>query len=179
MALKYKESVTGDAIWPEILATPTWHPATGIPTRKLLIKRGDTWEPKTEIIGPGYRAAYVVPFWDHSPCSQNGSMLALDRTIQMCVIARNTLRAFWERYPAAEGSLKAWFSEATRANWQTMADIKRRYATASIIDDERVVFNVGGNKFRLVVKVWFPGRAVWIKFIGTHASYDQIDVRKL
>jgi len=58
MALKYKESVTGDAIWPEILATPTWHPATGIPTRKLLIKRGDTWEPKTEIIGPGYRAAY-------------------------------------------------------------------------------------------------------------------------
>ena len=58
MALKYKESVTGDAIWPEILATPTWHPATGIPTRKLLIKRGDTQEPKTEIIGPGYRAAY-------------------------------------------------------------------------------------------------------------------------
>ena len=58
MALKYKESVTGDAIWPEILATPTWHPATGIPMRKLLIKRGDTWEPKTEIIGPGYRAAY-------------------------------------------------------------------------------------------------------------------------
>ncbi len=58
MALKYKESVTGDAIWPEVLATPTWHPATGIPTRKLLIKRGDTWEPKTEIIGPGYRAAY-------------------------------------------------------------------------------------------------------------------------
>jgi hypothetical protein len=57
MALKYKASVTGDAIWPEILATPTWHPATGIPTRKLLIKRGDTWEPKTEIIGPGYRAA--------------------------------------------------------------------------------------------------------------------------
>ena len=50
--------VTGDAIWLEILATPTCHPATGIPTRKLLIKRGDTWEPKTEIIGPGYRAAY-------------------------------------------------------------------------------------------------------------------------
>ena len=106
-------------------------------------------------------------------------MLALDLTSQMRAIARNTLRAFWERHPAAEGSLKAWFFEATRANWQTMADIKRRHATASIIDDERVVFNVGGNKFRLVVKVWFPGRAVWIKFIGTHASYDQIDVRKL
>ncbi len=58
MALKYKESVTGDALWPEILATPTWHPSPGMPTRKLLVKRGDVWEPRTEIVGPGYRAAY-------------------------------------------------------------------------------------------------------------------------
>ena len=58
MALKYKKSATGDAIWPEILAGPTWHPAPGLPTRRLLIKRGDVWEPKTEVIGPGYRAAY-------------------------------------------------------------------------------------------------------------------------
>jgi hypothetical protein len=58
MALKYKESVTGDALWPEVLATPTWHPAAGMPTRRLLVKRGDTFEPKTEIIGPGYHAAY-------------------------------------------------------------------------------------------------------------------------
>jgi hypothetical protein len=58
MALKYKESVTGEAIWSEVLATPSWHPAPGMPTRHLLIKRGDTWEPKTQVIGPGYRAAY-------------------------------------------------------------------------------------------------------------------------
>ncbi len=58
MALKYKESVTGDSIWPDILVTPTWHPSPGMPTRKLLVKRGDVWEPKTEIVGPGYRAAY-------------------------------------------------------------------------------------------------------------------------
>jgi hypothetical protein len=58
MALKYKASVTGDALWPEILATPTWHPSPGMPTRRLLIKRGDTWVPKSEVIGPGYRAAY-------------------------------------------------------------------------------------------------------------------------
>ncbi|HVX94955.1 MAG TPA: hypothetical protein VHK47_08595 [Polyangia bacterium] len=58
MALKYKESITGDALWSEVLATPTWHPAPGMPTRKLLIKQGDTFVPKTEIIGPGYRAAY-------------------------------------------------------------------------------------------------------------------------
>ncbi len=58
MALKYKESVTGDALWTEVLATPTWHPAPGMPTRHLLIKVGDTFVPKTEIIGPGYHAAY-------------------------------------------------------------------------------------------------------------------------
>jgi hypothetical protein len=58
MALKYKESITGDAVWPEVLATPTWHPPSGLPIRKLLIKRGDTWVPKTEIVGPGYRAGY-------------------------------------------------------------------------------------------------------------------------
>jgi hypothetical protein len=58
MALKYKESVTGEALWPEILATPTWHPSSGLPTRRLLVKRGDGWAPKVEVIGPGYRAAY-------------------------------------------------------------------------------------------------------------------------
>ena len=58
MALKYKASVTGEAIWPEILATPTWHPAPGMPIRRLLVKKGDGWAPKTEVIGPGYRAAY-------------------------------------------------------------------------------------------------------------------------
>ena len=58
--------VTGDAIWPEILATPTWHPATGIPTRKLLIKRGDTWEPKTEISGPILGPFTLLPKWEHA-----------------------------------------------------------------------------------------------------------------
>ena len=60
-----------------------------------------------------------------------------------------------------------------------MVDIKRQCVTASVVDNERVVFNVGGNKYRLVVKLWFPGQVVWIKFIGTHGSYDRIDVKKL
>jgi len=72
MALKYKESVTGDALWPEVLATPSWHPAPGMPIRKLLVKRGDTFEPKTEIIGPGYRAAYgLVAIVHHQIMSRN------------------------------------------------------------------------------------------------------------
>jgi mRNA interferase HigB len=60
-----------------------------------------------------------------------------------------------------------------------MTDIKRQYATASIIDGERVVFNIGGNKYRMVAKLWFGGRAIWVKFIGSHKSYDAIDVTKL
>ena len=72
MALKYKETVTGDALWPEVLATPSWHPAPGMPTRKLLVKRGDTFEPKTEIIGPGYRAAYgLVAIVHHQIMERN------------------------------------------------------------------------------------------------------------
>jgi hypothetical protein len=72
MALKYKDSVTGDAVWPEVLATPTWHPAPGMPIRKLLVKRGDTFEPKTEIIGPGYRAAYgLVAIVHHQIMERN------------------------------------------------------------------------------------------------------------
>jgi len=79
----------------------------------------------------------------------------------------------------AEGPLRAWFAEVSKSEWKTMIDIKRQYVTASVVDNERVVFNVGGNKYRLVVKLWFPGQVVWIKFIGTHASYDRIDVKKL
>jgi len=72
MALKYKESVTGDALWPEILATPAWHPAPGMPTRRLLVKQGDTFVPKTEIIGPGYHAAYgLVAITHHQIMSVN------------------------------------------------------------------------------------------------------------
>ena len=97
----------------------------------------------------------------------------------MRVLSRGTLRDFWRKHPDAEGGLKAWFAEVSRAEWKTMVDIKRQYATASVIDNETVVFNVGGNKYRLVVKLWFPGQVVWIKFIGTHGSYDRIDVKTL
>jgi mRNA interferase HigB len=97
----------------------------------------------------------------------------------MRVLSRGTLRDFGRKHPNTEGPLKAWFVEATQSEWKTMVDIKREYAAARVIDNERVVFNIGGNKYRMVVKLWFPGQVVWIKFIGTHASYDRIDVRKL
>lgn len=96
------------------------------------------------------------------------------------IIARKTLQEFWEGGHAdAEQPLRAWLAEASRAEWQTPADIKSRYPHASIVDAERVVFNIGGNKYRLVAKVWFAGQAVYVKFIGTHGEYDAIDVSQL
>lgn len=98
----------------------------------------------------------------------------------MRIIARRTLKQYWESGHAdAEQPLKAWFAEAGRAEWSSMADIKARYTHASVVDAERVVFNIGGNKYRLAVKVWFAGRTVWIKFVGTHREYDRLDVRSL
>ena len=98
----------------------------------------------------------------------------------MRIIARRTLQDFWESgRPDAEQPLRAWFDEAAKAEWKTTADIKARHAHASIVDAERIVFNIGGNKYRLVVKVWFHGQTIWIKFVGTHEGYDDTDVTEL
>ena len=97
----------------------------------------------------------------------------------MNVYSLKTLRDFWERHPDAEKSLKAWHSHATSTNWNSMMDIKRRYASASILSADRVVFNIGGNKYRLIVSIEFPQKVVFIKFIGTHRDYDRVDARKI
>lgn len=98
----------------------------------------------------------------------------------MRIIAHKTLERFWAAgHGDARGPLEAWYAEVRRARWQGMADIKRAYAHASVIDAERVVFNIAGNKYRLAVKVWFPGQQVYIKFVGTHADYDDIDISSL
>lgn len=76
-------------------------------------------------------------------------------------------------------ALDAWFAEVRRARWRNGADIKRFYATASIITVERVVFNIRGNSYRLVVAVDFDKNIVWIKWLGTHRDYDRIDVTKV
>lgn len=79
---------------------------------------------------------------------------------------------------ALKAALDAWFNEV-KARWSSAADIKRSYATASIIAADRVVFNVKGNDYRLVVAVDFEKSIVWIKWIGTHRDYDKIDVREV
>lgn len=103
----------------------------------------------------------------------------------MRIIARRTLREFvaslagTKDQRAVKAALDAWFDEVSKAAWATTAEVKRRYATASIVSAERIVFNIKGNDYRLVVAVDFDKAIVWIKWIGTHTAYDRLDVRKV
>jgi mRNA interferase HigB len=94
------------------------------------------------------------------------------------IIARRTLREFWEGagHQDSEQPLRAWFAEASKADWATPADIKRRHRNASFVGNSRVVFNVGGNKYRLVVAIKYASRILFIRFVGAHADCDRIDV---
>ncbi len=99
----------------------------------------------------------------------------------MRVIAVKTLRDFWEqsRYGDSEQPLKAWFREVKKADWASPADVKATFRQASIISDNRVIFNIAGNKYRLLVKINYRYRTLYIRFIGTHGQYDSIDVEKV
>jgi mRNA interferase HigB len=93
----------------------------------------------------------------------------------MKVVAVRSLRGFWERHPDSEQPLKAWYDEAKHASWNTPHDIRNHYASASFIGRNRVVFNIKGNDYRLIVAIAYRFQAVYIKFIGTHAEYNRID----
>jgi mRNA interferase HigB len=94
----------------------------------------------------------------------------------MPVIARRTLKEFWERHPHAEGPSRAWFVLVSKGRWRGPDDIKRQFGTTvDFVGDNRVIFDLGGNKYRLIVHVSYRfGRAL-VKFIGTHAEYDRIN----
>lgn len=93
----------------------------------------------------------------------------------MRIIARRTLREFWERHADAEQPLRSWFHDVERADWRSPADVKRAYANASLSGENRVVFNIGGNNYRLIVAVNYPYRICYVRFVGTHQAYDRID----
>lgn len=97
----------------------------------------------------------------------------------MRVIAIRTLKFFWERHPDAERPLRAWYGEAKKAQWQGLQDIKAEYRTASILRNNRVVFNIKGNIYRLVIAVRYEFQIAYIRFIGTHAEYDKIDAGEI
>ena len=106
----------------------------------------------------------MFPFWEH--CA-----------IVMRIIAIRTLREFWEIpvYADAEQPLKAWYAEARRADWKTPHEIKAQFGHASPLKDNRVVFNIAGNKYRLVMKVNYDYGIMYVRFVGTHEDYDAID----
>lgn len=93
----------------------------------------------------------------------------------MRLIAVKALRDFWTRHPAAEQPLRAWVDEVRNADWRRPSDIKAQYGNASVLKNRRVVFNIKGNDYRLVVAVAYRLQVVYVKFIGTHAQYDAID----
>ena len=96
----------------------------------------------------------------------------------MRVIAVSTRKAFWTGHPKhqdAEGPTLAWYRDALKADWSKPSDVKAQFGSASILQDGRVVFNIAGNKYRIVVWINYPYRVVYVRFIGTHGQYDAID----
>lgn len=99
----------------------------------------------------------------------------------MRIISQKTIKDFYEQtlYQDSKESLEAWHKEAIKADWQNPNDIKEQYRSASIIGNNRVVFNIHGNKYRLIVKINYFAKVVYIRFIGTHKQYDKIDATEI
>ena len=93
----------------------------------------------------------------------------------MQIIARKALKDFWTRHDRAEAPLTAWYLEVSKAEWTSPQDIKAMFRSADFVGDNRVIFDIGGNKYRLVVHVAYKYHRVLIKFVGTHSEYDRID----
>ena len=100
----------------------------------------------------------------------------------MRIIAKRTLREFWDSdsdYLDSKGPLESWHDEVKRVDWSTPQEVKAQYGTASILKDSRVVFNIHGNKYRLIVKINYTYRVVYIRFVSTHKQYDAIDAESI
>jgi mRNA interferase HigB len=91
------------------------------------------------------------------------------------VVSRRTLVAFWTIHPRAKGPLTAWYAMAKAAEWKEPQEVRAQFGSADFVGDNRVVFDVGGNNYRLVVRISYRFKQVLIKFVGTHAEYDRID----
>jgi len=97
----------------------------------------------------------------------------------MRVIAKKTLREFWIQHGDSKAALESWHKEAIKATWESPQELKREYPSASIIEGNRIVFNIKGNHYRLIVKINYHYQIIWVRFIGTHAEYDKIDAKTI
>ena len=112
--------------------------------------------------------------------SQNGNSrldFARGTADTMRVISKRTLVDYWAKVPAAKGELEAWYAEAKAVTWKTPAEVKAKYGSASILKDGRVVFNICGNSYRLVVWINYGFFTIYVRFVGTHEEYDEIDAQ--
>ena len=97
----------------------------------------------------------------------------------MRVLSRKILREFWEKHPDVRQALQAWYTDVKHANWERPSDIKSIYQTASFISSNRVVFNIKGNKYRVIMVIEYHFGAVYIRFVGTHQEYDRINAETI
>ncbi len=97
----------------------------------------------------------------------------------MRVVAKKVLRDFWAKHKDCELQLKSWYHEAHKAQWKTPNDIKKEFPTASFLQDNRVVFNIKGNGYRLIVRINYNYGLIWVRFIGTHTEYDKINAKTI
>jgi mRNA interferase HigB len=97
----------------------------------------------------------------------------------MRIISRRLLKDFWTQHPQAEQPLRSWFEEAKHSQWKHPKDIKLLYRSADFLSGNKVIFNIGGNKYRLIVKINYEYGVIYTIFIGTHAEYDKVDVEKI
>ncbi|MBE7440882.1 MAG: type II toxin-antitoxin system HigB family toxin [Flavobacteriales bacterium] len=95
------------------------------------------------------------------------------------IFSKSTLREYWVKHPDTEQYLKTWYDTVMSSVWKTPNDVKKTYANASILKDSRIVFNIKGNDYRLIVKFNFDKQWAFIKFIGTHVEYDKIDANTI
>jgi len=93
----------------------------------------------------------------------------------MNVVALKTLQAFWTKHPRSRGPLTTWYKLARAAEWKTPHDVLATFGSADFLADSRVVFDIGGNNYRVVARISYPFKQVLVKFVGTHAEYDAID----
>lgn len=89
------------------------------------------------------------------------------------------MREFWLVHAGTEQQLKSWFQETSNAEWKTPNDVKKEYPNASILNNNRIVFNIKGNTYRLIVRINYSHQMIWIRFIGTHAEYDKINANEI
>jgi len=95
------------------------------------------------------------------------------------ILAKSTLRAFWEKHPDCEQNLKTWYQTAAEFDWKSQAEVKKTYGNASIVGNNRIVFNIKGNDYRLIVKFNFERSWAFIRYLGTHKEYDKIDTKNI